>query len=112
MRIACPPIGLVWALAASAEALYRLPWPEGLSFMFTQAPGGKVTSHFTKATLHAVDIAMPVGVPVLAARGGIVEAVETHHGAGPEEEAFSYEGNLVRVRHGDGTAAIYAHLSQ
>jgi len=110
MRVACLAIGLLCAGAAGAEELYRLPWPEGLSFMFTQAPGGRITSHFTKATLNAVDIAMPEGVPVVAARSGVVEAVETTQGAGPEEDPLTYEGNFVRVRHDDGTAAIYAHL--
>lgn len=110
MRLACLVIGLVWAASTAAEALYRLPWPEGLSFMFTQVSDGRITSHFTKATLYAVDIAMPEGVPVLAARAGIVEALEMHHGASPEEDPLSYEGNFVRVRHADGTAAIYAHL--
>jgi murein DD-endopeptidase MepM/ murein hydrolase activator NlpD len=110
MRVACLAIGLIWAASSAAEVLYRLPWPEGLSFMFIQASDGRVTSHFTKANLYAVDIAMPEGVPVLAARAGTVEAAETHHGASPEQDALSYEGNFVRVRHADGTAAIYAHL--
>lgn len=110
MRIACLAIGLLCTALAHAEVLYRLPWPEGLSFMFSQAPGGRVTSHFTQATLHAVDIAMPQGVPILAARGGVVEALESSHGASPEEEPITYEGNYVRVRHADGTVAVYAHL--
>lgn len=110
MRFAGLAIGLLCAAAASAEELYRLPWPEGLSFMFTQVSNGRVTTHFTQATLHAVDIAMPDGVPVLAARGGVVEAVEMRQGASAEEDPLSYEGNLVRVRHGDGTVAVYAHL--
>jgi murein DD-endopeptidase MepM/ murein hydrolase activator NlpD len=103
-------IGLLCAAPACAEELYRLPWPEGLSFMFTQAPGGRITTHFTRATLYAVDIAMPEGVPVLAARDGVVEAVEAEHGASADEDPLTYEGNLVRVRHADGTASIYAHL--
>src|SRR5215213_1082732 len=113
MRGACLAIGFLWAAACpGAEFLYRLPWPQGMSFTFTQVADGRITSHFTKATLHAVDIAMPVGVPVLAARAGVVEALEAEHGARAEEEPFSYEGNFVRVRHGDGTAAIYAHLTR
>jgi len=110
MRAACLAIGLLWAAAAAAETLYRLPWADGLSFMFTQVSDGRVTTHFTKATLHAVDIAMPAGIPVVAARAGVVEALEDQHGASPEEEPLTYEGNFVRVRHADGTAAIYAHL--
>jgi murein DD-endopeptidase MepM/ murein hydrolase activator NlpD len=110
MRLVCLAIAIAWAASAAAEALYRLPWPEGLSFMFIQAPGGRITTHFTKATLHAVDIAMPEGVAVLAARAGVVEALEARYGASAAEEPASYEGNFVRVRHADGTAAIYAHL--
>jgi hypothetical protein len=110
VRLACLAIGLLWICVARAEVLYRLPWPEGLSFMFTQVQGGRITTHFTKATLHAVDIAIPEGVPVLAARAGVVEALEARHGASVEEDPLTYEGNFVRVRHGDGTAAIYAHL--
>jgi murein DD-endopeptidase MepM/ murein hydrolase activator NlpD len=110
VRVACFAIGLFWAALAPAEVLYRLPWPEGLSFMFTQVSDGRITSHFTKATLHAVDIAMPSGVPVLAARAGVVEALEAEHGASAEEEPHSYEGNFVRLRHDDGTVAVYAHL--
>ena len=108
MRVACVAIALIWAAAAGAEVLYRLPWPEGLSFMFTQVHGGRITTHFTRATLHAVDIAMPPGVPVLAARAGIVEALEAHHD--PEDGPVTYEGNFVRLRHADGSAATYAHL--
>ena len=110
MRVAFVAIAFVWASAAGAEVLYRLPWPDGLSFMFTQASGGRITTHFTKATLHAVDVTMPEGVPVLAARSGIVEATQAQHGASADEEPLTYEGNFVRVRHADGTAATYAHL--
>ena len=111
MRIPCIAIGLFWAALAPAEVLYRLPWPEGLSFMFTQVSDGRITSHFTKATLHAVDIAMPTGEAVLAARSGVVDALEAGQGASPEEEPLSYEGNFVRVRHEDDTVAVYAHLN-
>jgi murein DD-endopeptidase MepM/ murein hydrolase activator NlpD len=110
MRWACFVAGLVWAASSGAEALYRVPWPEGLRFTFTQVHGGRITTHFTKATAHAVDVAMPVGVPVLAARAGVIEAVEARHGASADDEPLSYEGNFVRVRHDDGTAATYAHL--
>lgn len=110
MRLACLVIALVWAVSADAEILYRVPWADGLSYMFTQVPGGRITTHITKATLNAVDIDMPEGAPVVAAREGVVEAVQAHHGSSPDEPPLTYEGNFVRVRHADGTAAIYAHL--
>jgi hypothetical protein len=110
MRAAWLAIGLLLAASAAGETLYRLPWPDGLTFMFTQVPGGRITTHFSKATLHAVDIAMPQGIGIIAARNGVVEAVEARYGASAEEEPVTYEGNFVRVRHSDGTAATYAHL--
>lgn len=110
MRAAWLVIGLAWWACAGAETLYRVPWADGLRFMFTQAPGGRITTHFTKATLHAVDIFMPEGVPIVAARGGVVEALAARHDPAADDEPLTYEGNFVRVRHADGTAAIYAHL--
>jgi len=96
--------------AAADEVLYRLPWPEGLAFKFTQAPGGRIISHISVENLHAVDIAMPEGTPVLAARDGVVEATESRHAASPEEDPATEYGNFVRVRHADGTVALYGHL--
>src|SRR5919108_2463148 len=110
MRLAGLAIGVLWVACAAAETLYRLPWADGLSFTFTQVPGSRITTHFTKATLNAVDIAMPEGTAIVAARDGVVEALQAHHGASADEEPATYEGNFVRVRHADGTAAIYAHL--
>jgi murein DD-endopeptidase MepM/ murein hydrolase activator NlpD len=111
VRVVWLAIGFMVAASSAAETLYRLPWADGFSFMFTQVPGGRITTHFTKATRYAVDIAMPPGVPIVAARGGVVEALEARHGASADEEPLTYEGNFVRVRHADGTAAIYAHLA-
>jgi murein DD-endopeptidase MepM/ murein hydrolase activator NlpD len=102
---------LAWAPGALADdALYRLPWPDGLRFMFTQAPGGRITTHIAVENLHAVDIAMSAGTPVLAAREGIVDATEARFASDPDEEPLTPYGNFVRVRHADGTIALYAHL--
>lgn len=108
MRAAWLAIGFLCAAQAAAEPLYRLPWADGRNSMIVQGPGGRITSHFSKATLQAVDFEMPEGTPVVAARDGVVEAAEA--GQRPEDDPLTYEGNFVRVRHADGTAAIYAHL--
>ncbi|OGA65338.1 MAG: hypothetical protein A3G83_07580 [Betaproteobacteria bacterium RIFCSPLOWO2_12_FULL_68_20] len=108
-RIACLALALLCAPAAPTQVLYRLPWPEGRSFMFGQAPGGVITTHVTRDSLHAVDIPMPEGTPVLAARAGVVVQAEWRHG-GESRDDFTVGGNYVRVRHADGTIATYAHL--
>src|SRR5436190_12089848 len=113
-RLAGFLLALACAMPARAEErpgspLYRLPWPEGRSFVITQAPGGKITTHFAKSSRHAIDIAMPEGTPVLAARRGVVIASEARHVA--QGEPLTDLGNFVRVRHEDGTLAVYAHLA-
>jgi murein DD-endopeptidase MepM/ murein hydrolase activator NlpD len=50
-----------------------------------------------------IDIAAPVGTPVVAAAAGVVES------AGWNEGGY---GNLVEVRHPDGSLTIYAHNSR
>jgi murein DD-endopeptidase MepM/ murein hydrolase activator NlpD len=74
---------------------YRLPFADGHSFMVSQAPGGLLTTHASADSWHAIDIAMPEGTPVVAARSGIVIAA----GDG-----------AVRILHDDGTIAGYYHL--
>ena len=96
--------------ARAEEVLYRLPMPEGSSHMFTQAPGGMISTHYTRESLHAVDIAMREDTPVLAARGGTVAATESRHGSNRDDDPLTDYGNFVRVRHEDGTIATYAHL--
>jgi hypothetical protein len=59
-----------------------------------------------------VDINLPEGTPVLAARAGVVDAVEERLGRGSDEEQPTFEGNYVRVRHADDSYATYAHLAQ
>ena len=104
-------IAIVAPASAAAEALYRLPWPEGMTFRFGQAPEGMRLTHTAIENLHAVDIPMPERTSVLAAREGVVEQAEWWHTSGPEVEPASFYGNFVRVRHADGTAALYGHLA-
>jgi murein DD-endopeptidase MepM/ murein hydrolase activator NlpD len=101
---------VVAAAAAPPAPSYRLPWPEGRSFTITQAPGGWITTHVLKSNRYAVDIAMPEGTPVLAARQGVVEETQWRSGGGAGLDPLTDSGNYVLVRHEDGTLATYAHL--
>jgi murein DD-endopeptidase MepM/ murein hydrolase activator NlpD len=56
-----------------------------------------------RPALHTgLDFAADIGTPVLAAAGGVVQAVETH----PEY------GRLLEIHHGNGLVTRYAHNSQ
>jgi murein DD-endopeptidase MepM/ murein hydrolase activator NlpD len=88
---------------------YRAPFALAQSFRVTQAPPDAAT-HRDAASRNAVDIAMPVGTPVHAAREGLVINVAHDHFRGGLALANVDEANFVQVLHEDGTTAIYAHL--
>lgn len=92
-------------------ALYRLPFSDGQSFAITQAYGGRLTSHNNRENLYAVDFAMPVGTPVVAARAGVVVDATLRHEEGGFDVRFLDKANTVAIAHDDGTVAEYAHLA-
>lgn len=92
------------------DAVYLLPFDEGLRMRVDQAFGGKY-SHSEPHSLHAVDISMDEGTPVRASRSGVVMSVESDfHGAGTDISKFGDRANHIRIVHPDGTMAVYAHL--
>jgi murein DD-endopeptidase MepM/ murein hydrolase activator NlpD len=94
----------------SADAHYRLPFPETDRFPIAQAFGGQA-SHTDKQNYYAVDIGMPEGTPVLAARDGVVMTVDNDfYGAGQDLSKYGDRANNIRIVHSDGTMAVYAHL--
>ncbi|KIH80709.1 peptidoglycan DD-metalloendopeptidase family protein [Pseudomonas batumici] len=87
---------------------YRYPFPwRGGPFRLTQGPNGQY-SHFGAKSRYAMDIAMPVGTPIVAARGGVVIKTENDQSGGGKNPS----GNFVRVLHDDGTMGVYLHLKQ
>ncbi|CAD5105932.1 peptidoglycan DD-metalloendopeptidase family protein [Zestomonas carbonaria] len=85
---------------------YPLPWRGG-PFRLTQGANGKY-SHFTPKGRYAMDIAMPEGTPIVAARGGMVVKTENDQvGRGNNPS-----GNFVRILHDDGTMGVYLHLQR
>jgi len=91
-------------------ALYRMPWLDGRTFVIGQAPGGRIVTHLTPASRNAVDIPMPEGTPILAARAGVVFQTVAENDAGGTEEAYRSKANVVRILHADGTVGNYVHL--
>lgn len=114
---------------------YLLPWSGGRSHQVMQGPlvvdplgtcSSGCGSHRDKDGQHAWDFDLPEGTPVLAARAGTVGLVvgswPADHcgGLAPAadqppgylaSENIGNQANLVRIDHGDGTSALYLHLS-
>lgn len=90
--------------------VYLPPFAAGESFPVGQAFGGDF-SHNESQNYHAVDITMPVGTPVHAARAGIVMDLERDFSEGGEDrDRYAHRANYIRILHEDGTMAVYAHL--
>ena len=85
---------------------YPLPWRGG-PFRVSQGANGSY-SHFGAKSRYAIDIAMPEGTPIIAARGGVVVKTEN----GQSGRGTDPAGNFVRVLHDDGTMGVYLHLKR
>ena len=92
------------------QAQYRVPWMDGRTFRIGQAPGGRITTHNQPWSRDAIDVAMPDGTPIVAARAGIVVEVTDGFNEGGKDEIFVNKANIVRVLHDDGTLGEYVHL--
>jgi murein DD-endopeptidase MepM/ murein hydrolase activator NlpD len=88
---------------------YRAPFAVAQAFEVTQAPPNAVT-HVTPGSRHAIDIAMPVGTAVHAAREGVVINVAAKHFRSGLTPQSMDDANFIDILHDDGTHAIYAHL--
>ena len=88
---------------------YLPPFQHGQTFPITQGFHGKY-SHHDPQSEYAVDIAMPEGTPIRAARSGVVMDVANDFYSGGDKDKFLRRANIVRILHDDGTMAVYAHL--
>jgi murein DD-endopeptidase MepM/ murein hydrolase activator NlpD len=67
-------------------------------------------THVTPDSLYAVDIALPDGTAVYAARAGTVINVRHDGFRGGTVSVMSDQANLIEILHDDGTIAVYGHL--
>ena len=95
----------------ASNADYRVPFAVGARFPITQTYPDSVT-HRTRDSMYAIDVAMPIGTDIVAARGGIVfDVAGTNFKGGPDAKEYADLANVVRILHDDGTYALYAHLN-
>lgn len=89
--------------------VYSPPVPVQNAFTIAQGFNGSY-SHHTASSRYAIDIDMPIGTAIRAARGGLVVSVNDSNRDGGNSVAYRSQTNSIYVLHDDGTFAIYAHL--
>jgi murein DD-endopeptidase MepM/ murein hydrolase activator NlpD len=88
---------------------YAWPFPRGAKARLSQGPRGP--THHDMGSLYAIDLAVPEGTPVLAARAGTVVFLESRYfESGMDRVKYLSRSNQVRILHDDGSMASYAHL--
>jgi murein DD-endopeptidase MepM/ murein hydrolase activator NlpD len=89
---------------------YRAPFALARQFRVSQAYPSQIT-HADAASAYAVDIEMPVGTQIYAARAGTVIEVASQYFEASDNPKRTARANVVRILHADGTMALYAHLN-
>ena len=90
---------------------YRVPFAVSSNHQISQAyPDAR--THTTPDSQHAVDIVMPVGTDIFAAREGtVIEIATTNFRSGLNVVEDGPAANVIRILHDDGTIGVYAHLN-
>ncbi|MCO1335136.1 M23 family metallopeptidase, partial [Microbulbifer sp. OS29] len=95
--------------AAEKPHIYHAPLASQQAFKITQSFNGKF-SHTAQPNQYAIDIAMPVGTYIGAARAGTVIWVKDDYHMGGKNKYFLDKANYIKVLHDDGTYAGYYHI--
>jgi len=92
------------------DHLYALPYSRGKTYRIIQGYGSRF-SH-TGLEEFAIDLDMPTGTPVHAARAGIVARLEETHSKGCWQDGCGQYANYIVILHNDGTTGEYYHLKK
>ncbi len=96
--------------APDASVAYRVPFADGQQFQVGQAFGGEITTHTEPDSQYAVDITIPEGTPIVAARSGtVIETVDGFVEGGRHSDLLK-KANSISIQHADGSTAAYVHL--
>jgi murein DD-endopeptidase MepM/ murein hydrolase activator NlpD len=111
-----PELQFNWSVALGSPAAthsparpYRAPFAVGTSHRVSQAYPERIT-HVTPDSVYAIDIALPDGTAVFAARAGTVINVRHDGFRGGTVSVMADQANLIEILHDDGTIAVYGHL--
>lgn len=88
---------------------YSPPVPANSAFTIAQGFNGSF-SHYGEGNRYAIDIGMPIGTAIRAARGGSIAVVKDSYSDVGGSVENRGQTNAIYVLHDDGTFGVYAHL--
>lgn len=98
--------------ASFDNRLFAFPFRQNVRWKLSQSFHGGFT-HNDEQNRYAVDISVPVGSAILAARGGaVMQTIGGFERAGTNAGKFAGRSNIIRILHDDNTMGLYAHLKQ
>lgn len=92
------------------RSAFVLPYPPGTSYVVDQANCSGPGNGHRGVTRFGYDFLMPIGTPIVAARGGVVIRSDDSHVDG--QVAATGLDNYLVIRHDDGTFALYGHFTR
>lgn len=90
--------------------VYALPYQKNEHHTVSQSYFGSFSHRKGTPYEYAVDFVMPEGTVVCAAREGIVVGSYGDSTVGGNDKKYEFCGNVVSIKHSDGTYARYVHL--
>lgn len=93
----------------SEHFAYSPPIPVNSVYTIAQGFNGSY-SHNGEGNRYAIDIGMPIGTAIRAARSGSVVSVKDSYSDGGNSVAYRGQTNSIYILHDDGTFGVYAHL--
>jgi murein DD-endopeptidase MepM/ murein hydrolase activator NlpD len=94
---------------AQEQSPYVLPYAAGTAHVVSQGNCTNGSHSVGSQNQYAYDFRMPIGTGIVAARSGTVSRLVEEYQDGDNTSGHE---NQIWVRHGDGTAAAYLHLTR
>jgi len=97
---------------ATDDEPFRIPFEDGKAHTVGQAFGGPLTSHNSPESQYALDINMPEGTRIVAAKDGIVvDYAFGYTNSGSVDAEQKLKANFVLIEHANGSLTMYSHLA-
>ncbi|MAD13257.1 MAG: hypothetical protein CMC04_11175 [Flavobacteriaceae bacterium] len=94
-----------------SDSPYVLPWEVGKNYKVAQGNCTEGSHSYGSYNQFAYDFTMPIGTKIVAIRSGIVVGVEERNFDNEQSGIDASKNNYIKIKHEDGSEAIYLHMT-